>query len=99
MTSTMLKAARKLAEANAISEPNIKTIYVFPSDEEVRLVEVDATALPSDQITPFYFSPDREGGVPFRSGIALIRPEEEGNVPPPAGWGTWDDAIKIWPKN
>ncbi len=91
-------AAQKLAEANAASASETQEIYLFPDSEEIRLIETDPTTLPSEKIIPFYFSADPAEGIPFRSAIALILPDEKGQLSPPAGWGSWETAIRIWPK-
>lgn len=91
-------AAHKLAEANIEVASEIQEIYLFPDKEEIRLVEIDPTTLPSEKILPFYFRADPEDEIPFRSAIALILPEEKGRISPPSGWGSWESAIKIWPK-
>jgi hypothetical protein len=91
-------AAQKLAEANIEAASEIQEIYLFPDEEEIRLVEIDPTTLPGKEITPFYFAPDPADGIPFRSAIALIRPEEKERLSLPSGWGSWKSAVKIWPK-
>jgi hypothetical protein len=90
------RAAAQLAEANAEDEPGMEAIYLFPAADEIRLVELDRGMMRSKAIVPYYFRADPEGGVPFQSGIALIHPDDR-SLPPPDGWGTWDDAQKIWP--
>lgn len=79
---------------------DIDTAYLFPSDTEIRLVYIDTTARPSpdpQRIVPFYFGADAEGGVPYPSAVALVRPEEKNTLQPPDGWGTWNDAIHYEP--
>ena len=91
--------AQGLAEANAEAEPDITTIYSFPSAEQVRLVEVDRSVPPNppgEPITPFYFGAALASGIPYPSAIALIAPEDEGRAPLPPGWGEWRDAEVIW---
>ncbi len=56
----LLDAARNLARANAASEPEINRIYLFPDSRQIRLVAVDPTTSPSEQISPYYFDPDPE---------------------------------------
>ena len=94
---TIQSAARELARGHANSEPGIQEIYLFPSEEEIRLIEIDATTYPSEAITPFYFRRDPVNGLPFPTAIALIRPEER-RLPPPEDWGEWDQATRIWPE-
>ena len=97
---TLEDAARRLAQANADSEPEIQRIYWFKHLDEIRLVAVDRTTLSSENISPYYFDPDPKGDVPYSCAIALITPEEEKNhIPTPPGWGDWDDAIRIWSKS
>lgn len=93
----IVSIAKRLADAHRDAEPSIEKIYLFPSDEEIRLVEVDSVTVPSDRVTPFYFAPDAAGGIPFRSAIALIRPDEDARIPLPEGWGSWSSARLIWP--
>lgn len=88
--------AQQLAEMNAQAEPNIQEVYLFPDRDEIRLIELDSSTATSRQIQPFYFAPDPTGGIPYRFGIALIRPEEKGILPPPSHWGDWNDAVQIW---
>lgn len=96
----LLDAARELVRANVESEPLIQRAYLFPARDEIRLVEIDPTTSPSgDRIEAFYFAPDREGGIPYPSGIALILPNEFKQIPPPEGWGEWDEARQIWPED
>ena len=93
--SELRKAAEMLARANREAEPHISRVYLFPAKNEIRLVEVDDTARPSGEyISPFYFGPDESGGIPYPSGIALIRPEEEMKINLET-WGNWDDAIAL----
>lgn len=96
-----LDAARRLAKASAAAEPNIKAIYLFPKPKEgneIRLIEIDPTTMPSETVTPYYFAADLVGGIPFPSAIALIRPDER-KLSPPEGWGTWKEAKLIWPES
>lgn len=93
----LLQAAGRLARNNAESDPAVEEIYLFPSPDQIRLIELDPNVAPSGQIEPFYFGADPASGLDFASAIALIRPEERGTLSPPAGWGDWDEAELIWP--
>jgi hypothetical protein len=96
--ATIQEAALDLARSNAEAEPRITRVYLFPSDEEIRLVEVDESTTPSgEEISPFYFSADPQEGIPFPSGIALILPDEVDRAKPPEGWCDWNRAKVIWP--
>ena len=91
--------ARQLAEANGRSEQAIASIYWFPAEGEIRLVVVDSTTAPmkpGERIAPFYFGPDPEGEVPYRSAIADVAPGDERIAELPQGWGDWDGARVIW---
>lgn len=92
-------AAERLARANVDAEPNIQEVYWFPAEDAIHLIEIDPSTFANDEITPFYFGPDPQGGIPFPSGIALIRPEEKSRLSPPSDWGSWDQAIRLWPGN
>jgi hypothetical protein len=92
---TIRETAEMLADSNLESEPNLKRIYLFPSDKEIRLVEVDDTAVPSQAdsvLTPFYFGASPSLGISYRSAIALIRPEDEQRIKLPKEWGDWSSA-------
>jgi len=90
--------ARKLARYNQEADLGITASYLFPSKTEIRLIHLDENSpqtTEGEPIAPFYFGPDRIGGITYPSAIALIRPEEKGQLPLPTGWGTWDDAALI----
>jgi len=87
-----------LARYNQDADPGITASYLFPSETEIRLIHLDVNSPATeggDPIAPFYFGPDRAGGVTYPSAIALIRPEEKEHLPLPEGWGTWDEATMI----
>ncbi len=91
------QAARKMAVANVEAAPETEAIYLFPDEKEIRLIETDPTTLPSEKIVPYYFGAAPQSGIPYRSSVALIRPEEAFRLAPPPGWGTWNDAVQLWP--
>lgn len=102
MSGEMRASAKRLAEAAVEAEPAIKKILLFPSAQDIRLVYVDTTAHPSGEeggVIPYYFRPARKSGVNFESAAALIRPEEEGKLILPEGWGGWKDAETLWERN
>lgn len=94
---TMRKLASELAQANIAAEPSISRVYLLPSEDEIRLIEIDeqTVAMPegSDCVEPFYFNP--VAGMPVRCAIAIIRPEEYEKLHLPEGWGDWNVAEKI----
>ena len=94
---TIEAAARKLAAYNVEAAPETEAIYFFPHPEEIRLIETDPVTLSDAEIIPYHFGPSPKNGIPFPSSVALIRPEEAFYLPPPLGWGTWEDAVKLWP--
>jgi hypothetical protein len=87
--------ARSLAASNAEADENLKEIWWFPHDEEIRLIEVDPTVPSSDEIAPYCFPPDPVEGIHFPSAIALIRPQEKA-LPLPDGWSGWDKAVQMY---
>ena len=91
-------AAQTLADYNLEAAPETEAIYLFPHPSEIRLIETDPTTLSSAEIVPYYFGAVPESRIPFRSSVALIRPEEAHRLAPPSGWGTWEEAIKLWPQ-
>jgi hypothetical protein len=100
MKTDMLEIADQLVQAHLESEPSIREVYLFPCEDEVRLIEVDPSALPSDeQIVAFHFGPSVKEGISVWTAIAVIPPEDKEKLPPPSGWGQWKDAIKLWPKD
>lgn len=99
LTKSVREVASYVAERHVRVAPEIREIFLFPSHDEIRLIEIDPTTLPSSEITPYYFNPDPVNGVPYISAVALIRPEEKKRLLPPKEWGTWQDGEKIWPKS
>lgn len=102
MSGEMRASAKRLAEAAVEAEPAIKKILLFPSAQDIRLVYVDTTAHPSEEetgVTPYYFRPAQKNGIDFESAVALIRPDEEGRLTLPPGWGGWKDAETLWERN
>ena len=95
MNSDVRAAALEIVRENREGDPAIQEVYLFPDEAEIRLVYVDPNTIPhqgDDLVTPFYFGRDLQSGLPYRSAIALIRPEERATLRPPENWGTWTDA-------
>ena len=92
--------AKELAQHHVESEPGIKAIFLFPNNNEIRLIEVDESiGFSGEVVAPFYFAPDPLGGIDFPSSVALIHPEEKGKISLPEEWRTnWNEAEKIWPE-
>ncbi|MBV9849686.1 MAG: hypothetical protein JO250_08355 [Armatimonadetes bacterium] len=100
LSSDIHQEALKLVEANVEAEPAIARAYLFPSDEEIRLIYVDPTVgflRNGEAVAPYYFG-NKASGFVYLSAIALIRPEEEGRAALPEGWGDWSDAEVVWEK-
>ncbi len=91
----ILEQAKKLASEARETDPNIRNIYWFPHDQEVRLIEADENTIKSltGQVEPFYF--DSTAEIPVPSGIAIIRPDEVGKLEMPKGWGDWKNAEEL----
>jgi hypothetical protein len=95
--ATIRKQAGELARANKEAEPAIEKVYWFPSDAEIRLVELEATTVPalSGWVEPFFFGPSQQDGLTVPSGIAIIQTKEFGKLKLPEGWGSWSDAVEL----
>ncbi|MCH8126641.1 hypothetical protein IIC38_11855 [candidate division KSB1 bacterium] len=89
--------AIKLAKDNKKSEPQIKKIFWFPNDDEVRLVEIedDFVISGSKIVEPFYFDASPKDDLPLPSGVAIIRSDEFKKISLPDDWGSWDDAQEL----
>jgi len=89
------EAAEDLVRANLEAAPEVTKVYLFPSDDEIRLIYVDPTTMPlhpGDAIAPFYFGASRNLERPsdaYTAAIAVIRPEEVEKARLPEGWGDW----------
>ncbi len=91
-------AALEMARHNLEADPTLQAVYLFPAEDEIRLIYLDPVTSPSKEaphIHPFYFGRDIPGGMLFRSAIALILPEKRFTLLPPEEWGTWNDAELI----
>ena len=98
MNQDVRAAALEIVRENREGDPDIQEVYLFPAEAEIRLIYIDSNTTPNrgnDAVTPFYFGRDLQGGLPYRSAIALIRPEERAMLHPPEGWGAWSDAEVI----
>ncbi len=102
MNPEVKAAALEIVRENREADPDIQEVYLFPAQDEIRLIYVDPNTMPhrgDSAIAPFYFGRDLQSGLPYRSAIALIRPEERASLFPPENWGTWDDAEVLRSKN
>ncbi len=97
-TESIRDVAERVAQDNVQSTPELEAIYLFPSQDTIRLVLIDPVTIPSEQVVAYYFNAFPQGGVPYVSAIAVIRPEEAFVLPPPPDWGSWADALRLWPK-
>ena len=92
---TVRDIALQLMSDNRESDPELEDVYLFPSEDEIRLIYLDPNSTShrgNEYVSPFYFGKDKQSGFDFLSAIALIRPEEREILNPPEGWGTWNDA-------
>ena len=86
-----------LAHENADSERSIEASYWFPSEDEFRIVHVDATTLPSDgRLRPFPLADDPAEGINYPVRVAFVLPDEVHQVALPEGWGTWEQAVMVF---
>jgi len=87
--------AKKLAQENVRVEESISKIYWVPKADKIYLIEVDETSIPSDNyLRPMYFSPEND--IPLPSGIAMITPDEYGQIELPEEWGSWEQLETLW---
>lgn len=96
-------AARSLAREHAANKANrIQEVWLFPdeSQEEIRLIEISPTAMPSEEyVSAFRFPPHPKSRYPFWIGIAVIRPDEKRRLKLPDDWGVdWTQGKRIWPE-
>ncbi len=96
-TDDIKKQAMILAKENRKSEPGIRSVYWFPNEHEIRLVELEDNCVPalSGHVEPFYFGPAPEEGLVAPSGIAVIRTDEFRSLDLPEDWGPWDSAVEL----
>jgi hypothetical protein len=87
--------ATLLAKAHKKVEPDLQESWWFPSETEIRLVEVEPGTFKNDFVAPFFFDTAPEKGIRVPSGIAIIRPDEVQTLPLPAGWCEWSDAQRL----
>ena len=97
MKENIRQVAQRLAIENVLAEPAITRIYLFPSREEIRLVEVDTTMPSQNTVDPYYFGAQPLQNLPYRMAIALVNPNDENHATLPANWGQWQDAEVIYP--
>ena len=104
LNANLREAAKDLVQANIEAEPAIIKAYLFPSDQEIRLVYVDPTTSPlhaNERIAPFYFGAGKSADSSYAiytSAIALVLPKEAEEAQLPEGWGKWSDAEVLWEK-
>ena len=88
--------AETLAEDHRLADAATVAVLWFPHPNEVRIVSVQADVVPSpDGVKPFHFKASPLDGLPLRSAVALILPEERGSVCLPPDWGSWADAVEV----
>ena len=87
---TMRQAALDLVNYGVQDDPDVLKAYWFSSEAEIRLLYVDSTTNPlhlGEAVAPYHFGSNHAENRPYRSAIAVIRPEEEGIAPLPPSWG------------
>lgn len=105
LNANIRDAAKDLVNANIEAEPAIVKAYLFPSDNEIRLIYVDPTTSPlraDEQIAPYYFGAGKSADssyAAYTSAIALVLPNEAESASLPEGWGKWSDAEVVWEKS
>jgi len=91
--------ATKLAREIKQTHSSVERIIWFPDDSELRIIELDPDTIksPTEEIEPFYF--DSTASLPVPSGIAIIRPDEYGDLILPEDWGKWEDGQELKVEN
>ena len=91
--SKIKSVAISLAESHVDIEPDIELVFWFPaaseSEDEIRLIEVSGSAIPSGTVHPVPFAPTSD--VPYRTLVADVTLEEwdkicNGEIELPQGW-------------
>lgn len=89
--------ARFLAADNRKNDPDVKRVFWFPNEREVRLVEL-TDVIPTNldgELHAFWFRASPKDNLPAPSRIALIQPREFGKLRLPSDWGDWQVAKEI----
>lgn len=84
---------------DVLHNPDLRRVYLFPSEEQMRVLYVEASNPPvreGDEIAPYYLPAHPELGAPFATGMTTIRPEEAEMLPPPYCWADWSEAEILW---
>lgn len=91
----MREQAKKVALEIRQTHSSVERILWFPDNSELRIIEIDGNTIksPTTEIEPFYFDPT--ASLPVPSGIAIIRPDEYGELLLPEGWGDWSDGLEV----
>ncbi|MDB5289176.1 MAG: hypothetical protein JWL69_417 [Phycisphaerales bacterium] len=91
------RQAKLLAKENRKGEPDITSVYWFPDENEVRLVEVlpSVPASHDRRVHPYFFRPAPQDGLPAPSGVALIGADDFGKLQLPPNWGDWNSAVEL----
>jgi len=97
VNSAVEQQARELLRYHRQADPDITRVLWFPDDQEVRLVELTEVVpvYMDEELQPFYFRPSPKDGLPLPTAIVMIRPDEVAKFAPPAGWGSWSDAVEL----
>lgn len=94
------ETAVRLADANREAEPSITEIWFFPDDQEVRLIELNPVVEEGvEEIAPFHFSPDPLDAIFYPIAVALLNPQDHRRLKLPEGWGTWEQAERLYPRD
>ena len=90
----VLKYAQKLASDSRELDTNVVKVLWFPDPYEIHIIVIETDAVPwTEEVEPFYFDASTE--VPVTSGLAVIPPEQEGQLRLPEDWGDWKDRQEL----
>lgn len=91
------KMAMRLAVENADAVTDIQEIWFFPNEQEIRLIEINSSIAPDEEISPFHFPAAPNDGYFLPIAVALINPESK-TLPLPDSWGKWEDGKIVYKK-
>lgn len=87
------EAARKLVRWHRKADPQLKRIFLYPHNRQIRLLEVSEGSPSTGKLYPFTFAPDEEHGISFPLVLIEVSPQEahlieSGKLKLPRGWGS-----------
>lgn len=87
------EAALKLVQWHRKADPQLRSIFLYPHNRQIRLLEVSEGSPSTGKLYPFTFAPDQEHGIAFPLVLIEVSPQEadlieSGKLKLPRGWGS-----------